>query len=257
MASQISTYVPDLDQLHSIDTRQASKAALATVGTVAALGTAWVIRDWNQWVAFGTGGTPPTPSGYWRMTKLRWRSFWSNEDMKDTSSLSGEGPKYLTEELPQRQGKRPQIMARTMPQRQKPEDIDPAVQERLHALPAKYCKENQDVIVLDKSKTEGRSTDAIYAKPDLPGRHPSAKDRILGDEIAHAHPAENSLHVWLSGPDAKRVIENGWGERFPLSAMGMCHPSWIMVYAPRSMEEVDTVEDIVKAAIAYLTGKSL
>jgi hypothetical protein len=68
------------------------------------------------------------------------------------------------------------------------------------------------------------------------------------------HPAENSLHVWLSGPDARLVVEKGWGERFPLSAMGMCHPSWVMVYAPRDAEEVKTVEEIVKAGVGYLTG---
>lgn len=175
--------------------------------------------------------------------------------MRDTSSLAtAEGPKNLTRSLPQRQGERPKILARTMPQRQKPEPLDPKIRERVHAIPAKFCREHPDILVLDLSKTEGRSTDAIYAKPDLPGRHPSAKDKILGNEIAHVHPAENSLHVWLSGPDAKEVIEKGWGERFPLSAMGMCHPSWIMVYAPRSMEDVDVIEEIVSAAVQYVAG---
>ena len=177
--------------------------------------------------------------------------------MRDTSKLSDDGPKFLHKELPQRRGDRPRIMSRTMPQRQIPDPLDAVVKERLHALPAKFSREHPDVLILDKSKTEGGSTDAIYAKPDLPGRHPSAKNRILGNEFLHAHPAENSLHVWLSPPDAKAVVGKGWGERFPLSAMGLTHPSFIFVYAPRSMEEVDVVEDIVKAAIAYLTGKSV
>ena len=175
--------------------------------------------------------------------------------MRDAAVLAtADGPKNLTRSLPQREGERPKILSRTMPQRQKPEPLDSSIRERVHAIPSKYCKEHPDILILDLSKTEGRSTDAIYAKPDLPGRHPSAKDKILGNEIVHVHPAENSLHVWLSGPDAKEVIEKGWGERFPLSAMGMCHPSWIMVYAPRSMADVDVIEEIVAAGVQFLTG---
>lgn len=255
MSTHISAYLPDLSNLRNVDARSASTAAAATVGTITALSAAWVLRDYIQWTSFGTGGTPPTPSGYWRMTKLRWRAFWSGDDMRNTSVLAtAEGPKNLTRSLPQREGKRPQIVSRTMPQRQKPEPLDASIRQRLHAIPSKFCKEHPDILILDLSKTEGRSTDAIYAKPDLPGRHPSAKDRILGNEIAHVHPAENSLHVWLSGPDAKEVVEKGWGERFPLSAMGMCHPSWIMVYAPRTMAEVDVIEEIVTAGVQWLTG---
>ena len=255
MTSQVSSYLPDLSNIRNIDARSASTAAAATVGTFAALSAAWVARDYNQWVSFGSGGTPPTPSGYWRMTKLRWRAFWSGDDMRDAAVLAtADGPKNLTRSLPQREGERPKILSRTMPQRQKPEPLDTSIRERVHAIPSKFCKEHPDILVLDLSKTEGRSTDAIYAKPDLPGRHPSAKDKILGNEITHVHPAENSLHVWLSGPDAKEVIEKGWGERFPLSAMGMCHPSFIMVYAPRSMADVDVIEEIVAAGVQFLTG---
>lgn len=255
---QLSHYFSDLSGLPALDREHVLTAVIAAVGTITFLSTAWVVRDYKQWVAFGSGGTPPTPSGYWRMTKLRLLAYQSGEDMRDTSSLDkAEGPKLLTRELRQRQGERPQIVARTMPQRQKPEPLDPAIKERLHGLPKKFCTERPDILVLDLSNTEGRSTDAIYAKPDLPGRHPSARDRVLKNEIAHFHPADNSAHVWLSGPDAKEVIEKGWGERFPLSAMGMCHQSWTMLYAPRSMEDVDVIEEIVKAGVQYLTGEEV
>ncbi|KAK3686668.1 hypothetical protein LTR37_019599 [Vermiconidia calcicola] len=253
MTSHLLSYIPSLpSNLRSVDARTAS---LATIGTLTALTSAYIVRDYNQWISFGSGGTPPTPSGYWRMTKLRWRAYWSGDDMRDPAPLFNvDGPQFLSSELLQRRGERPQILARTMPQRQKPEVLTPSVKDRLHGIPAKYCNENPDILTLDLSKTEGKSTDAIYAKPDLPGRHPSAQDKILGNEIAHVHPAENSLHVWLSGPDAKTVVEKGWGERFPLSAMGLCHPSLVMVYAPRSAEDVDVIEEIVKAGVGYLTG---
>lgn len=120
MAAQLSSYLPSNLNLHSIDARVASTTTLATFGTIAALSAAWVTLDYTQWKAFGTGGTPPTPSGYWRMTKIRWHQYWSADDMRDASPLSDEGQRYLKEDLPTRQGNRPQIVGRTMPQRQKP-----------------------------------------------------------------------------------------------------------------------------------------
>src|ERR1700761_454714 len=145
MTSQISAYLPDLSNIRNMDARSASTAAAATVGTFAALSAAWVVRDYNQWVSFGSGGTPPTPSGYWRMTKLRWRAYWSGDDMRNTSSLAtADGPKNLTRSLPQKQGQRPKILARTMPQRQQPEPLDPKIRERLHGIPAKFCKDHPD-----------------------------------------------------------------------------------------------------------------
>lgn len=272
---------------NDLDAKATATAAFAAVGTFAVLSAAWVVYDYNQWVAFGTGGTPPTPSGYvslplplrasyisqraeysqsnvrslltllqWRMTKFRWRMFRSSDDLRDASKIEASGPTYLRN-LPLRAGQRPRIVARTMPQRQQPEKIDPAVRERVHNLPKKYCDQHPQFLTLDLSKTEGRSTDAIYANPDLPGRDPAAKDRMLGNEVAHVHPAENSLHVWLSPSDAKQAVEKGWGERFPLSSLGMLHPSFIMIYAPRSMDEVDVIEEIVQAGIGYLTGEKV
>lgn len=191
------------------------------------------------------------------MTKFRWKMFRSSDDLRDATPLSNEGRKYLSSELPQREGERPQIVARTMPQRQKPQQLDEKVREKLFNIPKKYCDEHPQLLTLDLSKTEGRSTDAIYAKPDLAGRDPSAKDKMLGNEIAHVHPSDNSLHVWLSQPDAKLAVEKGWGERFPLSSLGMLHPSWIMLYAPRNMNEEEVIEEIVRAGIAYLTGEKI
>jgi hypothetical protein len=87
------------------------------------------------------------------------------------------------------------------------------VQARLHGLPRKLCSQYSDLLRLDLSHTEGKSSDGIYARDGLPRRNVSATDRILQDEIAHVHPAENSLHVWLSQADARKVVSTGWGER--------------------------------------------
>lgn len=109
-----------------------------------------------------------------------------------------------------------------------------------------------DFLEVKLSHTEGKSTDGLYAKPDTPTLNPIAKDKLLNHEIAHAHPADNSLHVWLSDPDARKVIESGWGQRFPLTFV---KGGWTMVYAPRDEAELETVERIVKAGVTFLTGQ--
>ncbi|KAI9659522.1 MAG: hypothetical protein M1821_001781 [Bathelium mastoideum] len=232
-------------------------SSLALLGTTLGAGTLWLISDYYAWVAFGTGGTPANLNGYLKITKFRIRRALSGDDLKDASRLSPKGQSYIDHNLPQRQGSPPKIISRTLPQRQYPASLDPAIYKRLHDLPHKYAEKHPDLLILDKSITEGRSTDAIYAKPGLPSRSSGAKDKILGDEIAHVHPAENSLHVWLTEADAKKVVEVGWGERFPLSSLGMVHNGWTFLYAPRSMKDVDVIEEVVKAGIGNLTGQKV
>lgn len=92
-----------------------------------------------------------------------------------------------------------------------------------------------------------------YAK--APSRWRRLYLHLGSDEIAHVHPAENSLHVWLTRTDTKKVVEAGWGLRFPLASLGMMDEGWTFVYAPRSMAEVDVVENVMKAGIGHLTGE--
>lgn len=230
---------------------------LVGASAIALLGTVWVASDYQAWVAFGTGGTPPNVQGYWKMTKYRLRCALSNDDLTDASSLSSQGASYLPAQLPLRQHPRPHIMPRTLPQRQHPAPLAADTKTRLHLLASKYAKSHPELLTLDKSIIEGRSTDAIFARRELPGRKQAVEDEILGDEIAHVHPQDNSLHVWLTHADAKKVVEAGWGQRFPLSSLGICDEGFTFVYAPKSEVEVDVVEQIVKAGIANLTGEQV
>lgn len=232
-------------------------ASLVAVGSALALGVGWVVTDYRAWLNFGTGGTPPNFRGYMRITRFRILRALSGDDLADSTRLSSSGQTYLSTELKQRRGPKPKIISWTLPQRQQPEPLDQAIYDRLHTLPQVYAELYPNLLTLDKSITEGRSTDAIYARPELPGRKLGAHDNVLGHEIAHVHPAENSVHVWLTEADAKAVIAKGWGERFPLSSLGMTHDGFIFLYAPQSMEDVDVIETIVKAAISHLVGEKI
>lgn len=209
--------------------------------------------DFYCWLKLGTGGTPPTIRGYLKINKFRILRLLSNDDLKDASKLPRDGLSYIKGHLRQRSRTPPQMFGRTLPQRQYPEPIAEDIRERLHSLPEKYVKAYPELLRMDKSATEGGSTDAIYLK-ETTSNKTRPHDRVLGDEIAHVHPAENSLHVWLTPVDARKVVEAGWGERFPLSSLGMTDDGWTFIYAPQSMEDVNMIEVIIKAAIGCLSA---
>jgi hypothetical protein len=247
-----NTFYQASQELLKRATETASKYPMETaIGGAAILCISWTVWDFQEWKSFGTGGTPPTWAGYWRMTRFRVDRLMSSDDLRDASPLKTEGPRYLKAGLTRREGGRPKLMSRTMPQRQRPERIDDQARKRLQSMMHTLAEKHPKLLEAKLSKTEGRTTEAIYAKPDLPKLNPQAKSPILDHEIAHAHPSENSLHVWLSDPDARTVIEAGWGERFPLPFV---NSGWTMVYAPRNVQEVELVEGIVKAGIAWITG---
>lgn len=147
-----------------------------------------------------------------------------------------------------------------MPQRQVPwkdAEVEHGVRARVQGLCATMALKYDKLVYLAPAKTEGGTADAIYAREDLSTLNPAVKDpknKILQGEVGHAHPADGSLHVWLSEGDAKRVVEGGWGERFPLTFV---HKGWVMVYAPRTMGELAVVESIVMAAIGWVCGKEV
>lgn len=235
------------------------RAAAATTTTVAlSLSLLWVITDFHAWKAFGTGGTPPTWAGYWRMTKLRFNRLllFGKDNLTDPTPLSTSGPAYLdAAKIEPREGERPKLMSRTMPQRQVPYakgTVDAGIEDQILKLIPGIVAKHPDLLELRPSKTEGGSTDAIYAKQSLATLNEKAKGTgMLGSEIAHAHPREGSLHVWLTQRDARTVVEKGYGERFPLVFIDK---GWTMVYAPRTQKEVDVVELIIKAGIANIAG---
>lgn len=72
----------------------------------------------------------------------------------------------------------------------------------------------------------------------------------------HMH-AEGSGHALMSLPDAKTVLEKGWGERHGLSGAfgGRILPaSYVMIYSPRNEQEVEIWGQIVTAACRAVAG---
>lgn len=77
----------------------------------------------------------------------------------------------------------------------------------------------------------------------------------VGTEFAHLRARhDGSLHLFLPEPDARYVIEQGWGEFHPVVTMGMYPPTLIMVYGPRDAPDLDIVFRIVETSYRYARG---
>ncbi|KAF1831944.1 hypothetical protein BDW02DRAFT_641114 [Decorospora gaudefroyi] len=227
-------------------------ATAYVVAGVAAAGLAFWY-DFKSWQSFGTGGTPPTIQGYLKIRQWGLYLLYTRQNLIDPSPIPDSGTSYIKpQKVPNRAGRRPGLTRWTLPQRQISEKITPAASSTLHNLMQDFAKTAPYSHYIDSrpSKTEGGTGPAIYVKPDVSTINPAAHKIFY--EVAHVHPAENSLHVYVSPLDAKLVMKRGWGLRFPVT--WLAPPSWIMVYAPRNEEEVEVVREIVRAAVCYAVG---
>jgi phospholipase/carboxylesterase len=75
---------------------------------------------------------------------------------------------------------------------------------------------------------------------------------LRGREFAHIHP-DGSLHGALEAQRAREAIDAGWAEPHPLAEpLGM--PGLVMLYTPRTMEELDVVMALVVDSYNFVTG---
>ncbi|UGT38827.1 DUF5519 family protein [Nocardia yamanashiensis] len=76
-------------------------------------------------------------------------------------------------------------------------------------------------------------------------------------EFVHLHP-DGSVHVILPPDDVAEILEKHWGEPHPYYGQhrGSHSVDAVLVYAPRTADELKIVEQIVGAAYEYATGRS-
>ena len=74
-------------------------------------------------------------------------------------------------------------------------------------------------------------------------------------EIAHIHNSDGSMHMILSPGDAVAAVEAGWAELHGLAgrAVGL-PPTYMMVYAPQSEQDVLIASRLLAASIACMIG---
>ncbi|EFC81452.1 luciferase family protein [Parafrankia sp. EUN1f] len=73
----------------------------------------------------------------------------------------------------------------------------------------------------------------------------------LDAELGHVH-VDGSLHVALPRDDQEELLAKGWGERHPLYSPSV---NVVMLYAPRTVEELDVARSVLDASYRYAIGR--
>ncbi|KAL4948054.1 hypothetical protein BDW69DRAFT_189626 [Aspergillus filifer] len=220
-------------------------------------------RDYQSFLALGPGGPPYNPIG-WLIVRLIFnplgREMFATR-MYDKKIKNG-GEVSCLADLPSRKGARPTMGAMAPPQRQLDQFPSGEIKEKTMAAYNAFLDNNSHIVERHPSLLE-RYTDAALVCKHVP-LTPVAKD--MKREICHLHGTQDySAHVTLSPADCKKVIERGWGQRFPLAGSSifkkmsfgrMAHipEEYIFIYAPRDEEEIEIVMRIMQASVRYVTG---
>jgi len=210
-------------------------------------------NDYENFILLGPGGTPSTFLGYLKITYLRLFALsdpYTPVTFPDEKIFPSIGCYQRAEAwLPKRSGPRP-IIAGIAPQRQIDQPGCPKTYQALRTILKNVSIKNEEALRIGISCFEKRGL-ALFA------RHPI--NTTCRGEICHVHDSDRSLHMNLHPDDAKAVLENGWGERHPLSKGGWMKKyvprEFVMVYAPRNEKELSVVCRIIEAAGFWVTGQ--
>jgi len=220
-------------------------------GALALLAGWWVYRDYRAWRALGSGGVPGNFKGWLRVT--RWRLRQRNPlNLEALRQLRGsDGDVASLDALPLRSTLRPHVAPHPVPHRQLDQRIHPHIATALQAAFDRAVADNSEIVHYALSHFE-KHTQAITRIAQ------DSVDPIHGmshGEIAHIHDLDGSMHMILSPTDAILAVEAGWAELHGLAGKVMGLPmTYLLVYAPQSDADVAVAEQLVRAAIAYVTA---
>ena len=192
-------------------------------------------------------GTPPTPLGYAKIKLLCLICL--RDPLRPQSIPPHFRPQrgYLSA-LPTRPGSRPVVQG-IAPQRQQTEKSSEKIYNALVEAMKSLIADPANCLIERTSCFEKNSSGIFTSTPVT---------RTCGGEVCHAHPSDGSMHMTLHPADAKIVLESGWGERHPLARGGWCRrfvpKEFMLIYAPRSTEEVGEIMKIVAAGVWWVSG---
>ncbi|KAF2722554.1 hypothetical protein K431DRAFT_211322, partial [Polychaeton citri CBS 116435] len=200
-------------------------------------------RDYKAYLSLGPGGTPQTFSGYLKVTLLG--LFALRNPFTPPSAANGLTGYLL--ELPLRLGPQPET-AGIAPHRQRTQRIEAGLFHHLNGELRQLAQATPGLIV-GKSCFEKHSIGIFSQSP---------RRKTCNGEVCHTHSIDGSMHATLHPADLKMALETGWVVRHPLARGGwfsrFVPRDFVMIYAPRSIQEVDVVLEIVKAAAHYVSG---
>ncbi|NOH79862.1 hypothetical protein F0231_08890 [Vibrio sp. RE86] len=150
-------------------------------------------------------------------------------------------------QLPQRSGEKP-MTTQHIPHSQLNQHGPDDVVEKLHD----FCFSLSNVL----NEASGISVPGARALVMHSNSECNHEAFMIGREFAHIHPHPDSgsMHLKLNIEDANEVIEKGWGENHFLVTKGILAPGLIMVFSPRSEEELETIKSIIQSSYEFALG---
>lgn len=250
--------------------------------------------DYQGWYALGGGGIPHNVFGWLVQSLLRLRA---SRNVRDSTcydvamkATELERTSFLDDQLPAWTGNAPKTGVWVAPHRQLEQFASSEIKkvgiffcfffvsDQIVALWPKFLSwldlshiwqalqanlshindSNPGTFELGPSQIEGGAP-ALFISPKYYNTDHGGSS-FSPREVFHSHcEAEGSSHAILSAADAKQVLDKGWGERHGISGKGLNIPlGYVMIFAPRSMQEVEVVGRIARAAARYgLEGKTI
>ena len=208
-------------------------------------------KDYLDWVALGVGGLPHTLEGYRTVKEL-------GKQMKDpfdvnriTGDIGKPGDVQSLYNLPKREGQRPTIAPFAVPHRQMNQHNDTVIRAKQKKIFDDEVANSNNTLIYKTSYLE-KNSPGIFLKDSASGNQTIVP--ISHAEVGHIHMFDGSMHIILSPSDTKEVIEKGWGELHGLAGQGRAAKTYLMIYSPRTDQELQVTKLILEAAIKYATN---
>ncbi|KAI2614601.1 uncharacterized protein GGS25DRAFT_57779 [Hypoxylon fragiforme] len=212
----------------------------------------FIHNDYQNYLKLGPGGTPATFPGYIR---INWLKLWACRDpfnpLPADPDVQPAAGIFRKKPLPYRCGLRPKVVG-IAPQRQVNQFGSRECYLALRRILENHGKRNPEEVGIGTSCFEKHGL-GLFA------RYPFNK--TCQGEICHVHNSDYSMHLNLHPDDVKEVIEKGWGERHPLTSQCLLKmpvpKQFTMVYAPRTLDELKVVCQIIEAAGWWVGAKEM
>ncbi|KAK6844041.1 hypothetical protein PG987_004901 [Apiospora arundinis] len=203
----------------------------------------YIQNDYYNYLKLGPGGTPATIQGYLR---INWFKLWALRDPleppQEDPTLEPAAGILKSNPLPYRCGPRPTVVG-IAPQRQVDQKGSKECYLKLRKILSEHSRKNNASIGIGTSCFEKHGL-GLFA------RYPF--NNTCQGEICHVHDTDYAMHMSLHPNDVKEVLKKGWGQRHPLACetwLRMPVPrQFVLVYAPRNMDELKIVCRIIEAA---------
>ena len=138
----------------------------------------------------------------------------------------------------------PAVTTGSVPHRQ----IDPII------IPSVIAELHERVFAL--SEVESRESllvagaTAVWIRPEINVGRPECI--VAGREVAHIH-ADGSLHAVLPLGRIPAAESAGWVERHPWSGLQPGFEAFVLIFSPRSSEEIDVAFDLIGEGLNFVT----